>query len=271
MVVARRKEDANKGVIPDMKGTVHQNKKTAEGTRIFWSILGMTVLGVFGQLGFFLGTAVSEELNTIAAKDLWEKPKPPGWEEFSHYRLRDLFECSSYESDQTKALPTMEEYQHMRDSYRKHVNEHAIFEDSVPPTLGYNHDNTGGPPPYYAGHTKDGKGRGLFASRDIKKGELVHDGTNNDNKFPDRKTYNHFVYDLPQKNACDMLYWCWRQRLEKNGRRENLCTFNISSLMNGSTHDYNIDPESTMSQKFYAVRDIKKNDEIMYNYLVYSK
>ena len=104
----------------------------------------------------------------------------------------------------------------------------------------------------------------------LAQGDLIHDGTNNDNKFPqDGIAYKRFVFDLPQKNACDMLHWCWTQRLEENGKLELLCTFNISSLMNSSYNKANIAPQSSTSQKFYAIRDINKGEEILYDYDIY--
>ena len=80
----------------------------------------------------------------------------------------------------------MEYWQFLRETYLKHVDPAIIFDDTVPPNKGYNFDN-GSPPPYYAGHGE--RGRGLFASRDITKGELVHDGTKSDIVFSDAMSY----------------------------------------------------------------------------------
>jgi len=59
--------------------------------------------------------------------------------------------------------------------------------------------------PYYA-KKSPGKGRGLFASRDIKKGEVVHDGTNSD-VIMSGKDFRRFIFALPQKMACDATEW----------------------------------------------------------------
>ena len=58
---------------------------------------------------------------------------------------------------------------------REHLDNDTAFNDPIPPTLGYSFLDTGGPPPFEAKYSK-GKGRGIFATRDIMKGELVHDG-----------------------------------------------------------------------------------------------
>ena len=149
--------------------------------------------------------------------------------------------------------------------------------DLVPPTLGYS--LTPGvpvPPPYHA-KLSPGKGRGLFASRDIDKGELVHDGTVSDIIFPDAMTYRTFVFSLPTNFNCDALEWVWMQQLEQDGGYHLLMGINISSLMNSGGRDWNdaesktvnCVPENEYSGKFYATRGIKEGEEILTDYDVY--
>ena len=63
------------------------------------------------------------------------------------------------------------------------VDAGAVFDDPVPPTVGYTLDGRGAQP-YYPKLLK-GMGRGLFASRDILKGEIIQRGTRSDITFPD--------------------------------------------------------------------------------------
>jgi len=98
--------------------------------------------------------------------------RPKGWEKYGRYKLRAYFKCHEYGMDPNKPLPTIEYWNYFKRKYREIVDEDAEFDDTVSPVDGYNFDN-GKPPPYYAGHGK--RGRGLFASRDIKRGELVQD------------------------------------------------------------------------------------------------
>ena len=110
-----------------------------------------------------------EEASDSTATPSFEQPwpKPEGWDSYSQGEMHRHFQCGTYARDQKKTFPTLAEYQLFREKYKEHVNQEETFDDDVLPTMGYNHDGKG-PPPYYAGYTSDGKGRGLFASRNIK-------------------------------------------------------------------------------------------------------
>jgi len=201
-------------------------------------------------------------------EEIW--PKPYGWESYSYFLMRKHFACNAYAPDQEKPLPTLQEWKRLQSQYNEIVDNTHVFDDPVPPTMGYTFGD-GGPPPYYAGYTTSGKGRGLFASRDIKKGELTHDGTNSDIVFPDAISWRKFVFSLPRNRACDMMEWSWTQKLGEKGNLRILSAINISVLLNeGEVANYiNVNPESSTSSKFYATGDIKKGDEILMNYGVY--
>ncbi len=82
------------------------------------------------------------------------------------------------------------------DTYKEQVDETATFDDAIPPTEGYTLGN-GRPVPYVAGYSSDGKGRGLFAKRNIKEGELIHD-IHGDVTFPSGMAWRKFVFNLPR-------------------------------------------------------------------------
>jgi len=197
---------------------------------------------------------------------LW--PKPEGWESMSFGDTRRHFNCKAWAHDQTKPLPTLEDWKYFQHKYQINVDKDATFDDPVPPTMGYTLGE-GGPPPYDAKHTADGKGRGLFASRDIKKGELVHDGGRSDFVYPDAMAWRRFIFSLPRNKACDQADWTWTQRLEENGSLRILGAMNISILLNSSRNKPNILPKSDSSSKFYALRDIAKDEQLLMNYRVY--
>ena len=71
----------------------------------------------------------------------------------------------------------------MRRNFVSTVDAGAVFDDPVPPTVGYTLDGRGAQP-YYPKLSK-GMGRGLFASRDISKGEIIHRGARSDIISPD--------------------------------------------------------------------------------------
>ncbi|KAL7525207.1 hypothetical protein ACHAXR_000903 [Thalassiosira sp. AJA248-18] len=123
--------------------------------------------------------------------------------------------------DNAKPLPRIEDWQLMRDTFIQVVDttpKKRWKDDPIPPTLGYSlQPGIPIPPPYHAKFSS-GKGRGLFASRDIAKGELVHDGDVTDVIFPDAIAWRRFVFSLPRDFACDMTDWNWMQRHEEGDR-----------------------------------------------------
>ena len=208
------------------------------------------------------GKAVLEEL-------------PQGWQTFSFLQIRNHFQCDLF--DRVLKPPSMKKWQMILDTYNKEVDSSIKFDQFVPPTGGYLFDesstryligarhNNEGTPPFHAKSTNMGRHRGLFASWDIKKGEVVHDGTRSDVVFPDAMAYRRFALSLPRKAACDVTSWTWTQRLVKNGPMKIMLAINISAMLNtGITSDQaNVLPESSTSQIYYATRDIKRGEEIL--------
>eukprot|EP00574_Skeletonema_japonicum_P001032 CAMPEP_0201741814 /NCGR_PEP_ID=MMETSP0593-20130828/47002_1 /ASSEMBLY_ACC=CAM_ASM_000672 /TAXON_ID=267983 /ORGANISM="Skeletonema japonicum, Strain CCMP2506" /LENGTH=359 /DNA_ID=CAMNT_0048236153 /DNA_START=81 /DNA_END=1157 /DNA_ORIENTATION=- len=166
-------------------------------------------------------------------------------------------------------------WESMLDAYNQVVDPAYKFDDEVPPTEGYRL-NEDGLPPYYA-KLSPGKGRGLFASRDIQKGEIVHDGTKSDVVFPNETSWKRFMFALPRKIACDQSEWTFTQQLEEDGPMRIVSSLNIAILMNqGNTlRDVNVQPEdgngkpSEYSSLFRAMKDIKIDEEILMNYGAY--
>ena len=120
----------------------------------------------------------------------------------------------------------------------------------------------------YRPHTRHGeRGRGLFASRDIKKGELIHDGTHSEIIFPSGMSWRKYIFALPRNKACDMIDWTWTQEHESDGKIHILTAMNIEVLWNGGNKQtMNTSPESDHSMKEYALRDIAKGEELLTDY-----
>jgi hypothetical protein len=192
---------------------------------------------------------------------------PDGWEHFTFTEIRHQFNCLDHAHDQTKLLPSLDEWTYMRKLMKLLVDQRLNLDDPIPPTQGYNHGNTGAPPPYYP-QRSDGKGRGLFASRDIKEGELVHDGPHSYIVFPDAMSFRRLIFALPRKSGCDITEWAWHQQLSPTGNLSILVDANIAALMNSSPEP-NIAPKTNMDTLFYAVRDISKGEEILQDYSLY--
>ena len=135
------------------------------------------------------------------------------------------------------------------------------------------------PPLWYAGHTLD-KGRGLFASRDIRKGELMYNGTSYYAHFPDGPSWRKFFMTVPDMDTrCDLMEWSWIQDLGANGTSMIIIALDESSLMNngegddddmngymnGSNIECGREGERCRDQ-FYASREIAAETEILGNY-----
>ncbi len=82
------------------------------------------------------------------------------WHKWSRSDFKTAFQCSHHLSIGTKAVPTLEYWQTLRDVYNNEVDSSFLFDDPVPPTQGYTLNENGGPP-YYA-KLSPGKGRGLL-------------------------------------------------------------------------------------------------------------
>jgi len=153
------------------------------------------------------------------------------------------------------------------DAYNKEVDSSYKFDEIVPPTHGYLFGRNGEEaPPFYAKSIEGtNRNRGLFASRDIQEGEVVHDGTNSDVAFPDAMAYRRFVFSLPRRATCDITEWTWTQRLEQNGPMKIMLAINISAMLSPSftSEEANVLPESSTSQLYYATRNIKRGEEIL--------
>ena len=217
-------------------------------------IASLVFLCLSAFVGLLLGTYIDNEFG------------PNSWKTWGFKDFRKIYGCHDLPNHGTAALPNNEYWQILRDAYIEQVDNEYKFDDPIPPTEGYTL-NENGAPPFYAGMAP-GKGRGLFASRDIKKGELVHDGTKGDVTFPDAMSFRRFLHGLPQRHhKCDVMQWCWTQKLEAGGPHVLLCELNISALMNGGGGDgINVGPNNSTSRSFYAKKDIEKGKESLMNY-----
>lgn len=238
-------------------------------TFAFWFQIGFLFSVHMGsKIGLLAGMVGIDNGNIIESSNEVPWPWPEDWESYDFRDIRSRFNCQEYAHDQTKRLPTPEDWKVFQTAYINTVDSKATFNDPVPPGMGYTLIDQS-PPPYYAKHSP-GKGRGIFASRNIHKGELVHDGDKSDVMFPTGLSWKRFIFSLPRDRACDQIIWSWTQERE-DGSFRIYSAINISILFNsgGDEEGNNISPESSVSSKFYATRDIKEGEELLYDYNVY--
>ena len=233
---------------------------------IMYSLVFLISLVSRNTIGYTIGHALSSYYAKFSA-DEFANPRyrPSDWETWSYHDMHE-HSCEDYNNDHP--VPSLEYWNFLRTKYIEVVDPSYKFDDKVPPTQGYSTDEKGTPPFYYA-KVSPGKGRGLYASRDIKKGEAFDDGSHVGTIFPDGMSYRRFIFSLPKDMACDATMWTWTQQFEKGGPFRIVMAFEISALLNGSETEFNAVAENGFSTVDIATRDIKKDEEIIVDYSIY--
>jgi len=92
----------------------------------------------------------------------------------------------------------------------------------------------------------------------------MQQGTKSDYLFTSKEQWLRLVYNLPRDMACDLIDWSWTAQTSKNGPFKLFSAINISILMNGSDlNEQNVNPPNEYTSKMYALRDIKKGEELL--------
>jgi hypothetical protein len=123
----------------------------------------------------------------------------------------------------------------------------------------------------------EGKGRGVFANKFIKKGELVWSATYTA-RFDSGEMYRRFLASIPISLACDVLQWAYVQVMEEDlgpdlSRLLISVDLDEGSLMNSGYDNPNIGfPEDSETGvlatglQFFALRDVPVGEELLCNY-----
>ncbi|KAL7471831.1 hypothetical protein ACHAXS_012708 [Conticribra weissflogii] len=186
-------------------------------------------------------------------------------------QLQNHYECQSCDSSATRTLPTPQHWQTLRTIYR------SLGGTTV------EHDETNTPedfiPPTRSGHTTDGKGRGIFATRTIRKGERTYGGKKNFAFFSTGDEFRNYVdavaNQLSNEAACDIMMWAWVQPLMGDDYETLIVVvLDDNSLMNdggkelantGCLEEEMTEYECGMFDE-YALRDIREGEEILCEY-----
>jgi hypothetical protein len=149
----------------------------------------------------------------VPASTKWLFKKPPTLK-----KMYDLRNCESYlatyDEDgkriDSKSLPiyTDEQWAYFRKIWRAQGGNMKYEKDDIrrsraPPDFV---------PPFKAGQTKDGKGRGVFATRDIKKGEMTYGGSKHYIFFKTGHDYRRFLDAFDDETSCDLMKFVWPQK-----------------------------------------------------------
>ena len=205
-----------------------------------------------------------------------ESDWPQGWDKMSYKEVMANLSCREIIKNPDNPLPSIDDWTVLRYAYSRVVDPRWTFDDPVPPTEGYSHHEDSHEPPPYVARMSPGKGRGLFASRRIREGELVHRGGNQgDVEFTGGGDgWRRYMFSLPRPLACQIASWNWTQQTKEGGDLRHFVNLNIAALMNSGGKRYkaesNVRPEpDRYSMLLYAKRDIEEGEEILMNYGVY--
>jgi hypothetical protein len=127
--------------------------------------------------------------------------------------------------------------------------------------------------PFKIGHSP-GRGRGVFATEDIRKGTLVWHGISTA-AFTSGVQFRKFLASLPDVFACDLMIWCYTSHDEKNVPFIE-CDLDEASLFNSNDNgaEYTIGCFQSMVENYprdcfdvaYALRDITAGEEFVTSY-----
>ncbi|KAL3778129.1 hypothetical protein ACHAWO_008081 [Cyclotella atomus] len=181
------------------------------------------------------------------------------WKEMTFIELHDHLDCYPHARNQSKAYYTEEMYNHMKAKYSE--------------LTGHNFEPLSNEQDVFHIAMSEGAGRGVFASRDIKKGEIIpFDATCSVVTFTDGQLWKEYIFSLPRTMACDVMEWTWTQNVHSMGDiRLCLSIGDGDSYLNNADidEDINIAPSDLTSMKFEATRDIPKGEELIYDYDVF--
>lgn len=208
---------------------------------------------------------------------------PAKWETFKFNDLRQYFGCTQL-FEKPRPVISQGNWRYFRDLYNQHI------ESYVPNADGGDTSYKLGKVPFemkVEGALTEDKGRGIIASRDIAKDEMIFTGTNNTIVFRTGHSWRKLLWHLyhaPSSDgyeegfACDVLAWSWNQRVPGNdkGPVRILVDIDESSLLNQPSvgEEANIQCGKGENPKcgvdYYALEDIKKGDEILCEYSDFS-
>ena len=280
-----RSSDGNTSPSNKTSQALFENQRDAKSaattaSRIMNMLVTLFMIAMLNPL-LFCAIQFLQSIGSIQHKLTPKHNFPYQWETYTYTDIRHYFNCRERSKDNNKPLPSLDDWNLLRQTYTLIVDNTKKWNDPIPPTEGYSFEQQGKgvaaiPPPYYAKQSK-GKGRGLFASRDIKKGELVHNGEISDIIFPgdDAIKWKEFIFSLPRNFACDCTDWHWMQMKHEHDDYHMVAALDISVLMNSGGEEFgpgrtpNVLPEDKYSGKQFALRDIAKDEEILTDYDAY--
>lgn len=178
-------------------------------------------------------------------------------------QMRRSRNCQTY-STEVRPLYTEEDWRRFR----------RIYTDTGGGTIAVDAPEPAGfVPPMRSGQTTDGKGRGVFATRDLRRGERTYGGKRNFAFFRDGPSYRAFLAALADGEACDVMMWAWTMTSWGGTVDEPLVLLPLddnsfqNSGSDGEEANTGCPPEYTCGMfDEFALRDIKEGEELLCDY-----
>mmetsp|Transcript_14679 Transcript_14679/g.23914 ORF Transcript_14679/g.23914 Transcript_14679/m.23914 type:complete len:445 (-) Transcript_14679:283-1617(-) len=212
---------------------------------------------------------------------------PDLWHQYSYWNLHAYFSCHRVFAA-SRSVYDSEKWADLRQYYqvfRKQDEEDEPIPEGKPERTYQFSNDVFDPPldPFQAGE----KGRGLKAARDINKGELVFQATNNTVIFTNGHTWRNFLFAIYERNGdeettegdsettCDVLVWSWVQALVDDGPLVIVADLDNGSLLNEGRFEPGWETPNVRCGKegdtrcmmsYYATADIKMGDELLCDY-----
>ena len=174
----------------------------------------------------------NEDYSIASHEDEVGNNKPP-----TLTQLKQLKGCSTLQTP--RPLYTPQDWQRLQTIYKSLGGGTVDYSGTVDyPESEAPHDFI---PPFKSGYTSDNKGRGIFATRYIRKGEMTYGGKKNYAFFSSGEEYRRFLNELTDEEACDIMMWSWPQRdMGRDGSTMIVVLLDDNSLQN---HADGIDEE----------------------------
>jgi hypothetical protein len=200
----------------------------------------------------------------------------PEWWESDHWTtygtLWNHFDCDTvFESE--RPIPSTETWVKMRKAYVNVVG-------STKSSIGEPSEVDGFFAPIEA-RQSPGRGRGLFATEDIPRGQHLWSGNIQGATFDSGRDYKKFLASLSDEDACDVLQFSYVMIFSDGNENEDnariMVDLDNGAIMNSIDH-YHDPVDAGCRQEWndrfrggcdnndYALRNIKKGDEILMNY-----
>lgn len=165
-----------------------------------------------------------------------------------------------------RPLYAEEDWRHFRRIYKDTGGGTIAVDAAVP---------AGFVPPMRAGHTADGKGRGVFAARDLRRGERTYGGKEHYAFFRDGPSYRRFLAALSDAAACDVMMWAWTQTAQEGATRAPLVLLPLDANSFQNSGDDGEDANTGCPPEYegscglfdeFALRDIREGEELLCDY-----